>query len=376
MSNNDKSTNDDTALEFGRQTALLKGQRSVVTNLEWNTSHSSWEPRMRKQSLVVIALPTLLVATIASAADFEEYAALSEQATIAHAALEGGSENVLPALRQNAVDRDVAAIDWLDALFASDEFETLDDDQQAQAIRDRFSLETNASQLLVELDRCEEARDRTQALLVSAFVDIELRPSVTEVYDEAVACLDRPVVAILTVDVVPDTAELYLNGELIGQASAAHDVPLGEHELIVQAEGYVARRTHFEAEEEGEEVELGPIVLAEVSDGSEPTWYEFTLWVGGAGVVAFSSVVFIMAIDRQNEIDSQSLPPNSAEQQDADRLFRVAYSGWAVGGAAIIAGTISYFVRKGNARDDEAVDVSMGPGILGGGPALFLQLNL
>ena len=80
---------------------------------------------MYKSALVTAVFVVANLARVAQGADFEEYARLVEQANSAHALLEGASPDLLPALRTNAVERDMAVIQWLDTFFASEEFATM-----------------------------------------------------------------------------------------------------------------------------------------------------------------------------------------------------------------------------------------------------------
>jgi hypothetical protein len=296
----------------------------------------------------VTALCIVLSAGLAraQAPDFNEYASLLDQANAAHDALDAAPAEQRPALSEDALARDLAVIQWLDAFFATDAFAGLSPDQQALAYRDRYRTEYNAAHLLIDLNRCGEARDRVGALLSSPANDAELRPRLTEVYDQAVACDRRTQVAILQVATTPENAALALDGQDIGPASAPHTVALGAHTLVVSAPDYASETLSFEASEADQVVSVGPVELIALARAPSraPTVAEWTLWGLGTGALATGLVLWVSGLDRQSQIDSlaSGLAPAPGEQDLTDRLI---LEGLLIGGAGLamgVVGTVLY----------------------------------
>jgi hypothetical protein len=340
--------------------------------------------------LVCILSLALVVAPVAVyGADFEEYQRLTEAARQAHEELDNAPDEWLPTLRDRALTRDLAVIEWLDDFFQDPDFQALPPDQQALAFRDRYRVEYNVSQLLVHLDRCEEARDRVRNLLESSVNDPELRPRLTEAYDSAVECLTRARLATLVVTANPSDAEVLVDGTFVGLASAQHSVELGSHTLTVRAPGYESQETTFEAAAEGQEIQIGPITLIEIAEevetpGFGPAWYEWTLWGAGAAGIATGVGFYLAARGREDDIDNP--PPGSivvdeeGERDTVDTYDLIAIISGVVGLASAGGGTASFFIRRskwqaeqeGGAGDTEA-EVGVVP--LAGGPVFIFSLR-
>ena len=328
---------------------------------------------MRRWRAFAVVVPILLaVAAQSWAVDFDEYTRLVQAAEGAHASLEGAATELLPALREHALERDVAVIQWLDDFFASEEFTALPPDQQTLAYRDRYRNEFNASRLLIELDRCEEARDRVRSLLESGVQDDELRPRLTETYESALACVSRSRVATLSLSATPADARVLVDGEYLGLATATHEVDLGEHTLTLQADGYLSEETNFMAEAEGEQISLGPFALIEepppevvVSGRRGPAWHEWTLWGVGVAGIGVGTAMILSASSRQDDIDNPPagkvvLDPQ-AEQDIVDRDQLIGIISLGVGGAAAIGGTISFLLRGDEESSQTAWDAGFDP---------------
>lgn len=316
----------------------------------------------------------------AFAADFEEYTRRVQAAETAHSALVDASAEHLPSLREHALERDLAVIEWLDEFLASDEFATLPDEQKTLARQDRYRNEYNASRLLIDLDRCGEARDRVRSLLDSGVRDDELQPRLTTAYEEAIACLNRARVATVRFEVMPSDARVYLDGAFAGLATGQYDVDLGEHTVLLEADGYLREEHSFTARTEGQEVVVGPVELA-VQVQVEPTssgpqWYDWTLLaVGGVGV-GTGVALLLAASGRQDDIDNppsgQVVEDESAEQDIVDSYRMGGFVALGVGGAAAIAGTLSILLGGGG-DDDESV--TWNGGIDPVGRSLWLQFR-
>ena len=321
---------------------------------------------MRRWCGIVVVVPLVLLMAVQSwAVDFDEYTQLVQAAEGAHGSLEGAAPDLLPALREHALERDLAVIQWLDDFFASEEFTALPTEQQGLAYRDRYRNEFNASRLLIDLDRCEEARDRVRSLLESGAQDEELRPRLTETYENALACVSRSRVAHLSIAATPADARILVDGEFLGLVTATHDVDLGEHTLTIQADGYFSEESTFVAQEEGEQINLGPFNLVEeppatviTSSRRGPEWYEWTLWGVGAAGIGVGTAMLISASSRQDDIDNPPagkvvLDPE-AEQDIVDQNQMFGIIGLGVGGAAAIGGTISFLLRGEKEPDQTA----------------------
>lgn len=321
---------------------------------------------MRSWVSLAAAVVIVSVTSTAFAVDFEEYTRLVQAAEGAHASLEGATPGLLSALQEHALERDLAVIQWLDDFFATEEFGQLGGEQQALAYRDRYRNEFNASRLLVELDRCEESRDRIRSLLDSNVQDAELRPRLTETYDDALACIARPRVALLNVITDPPNARVIVDGEFLGLASVTHQVPLGDHSLTVQADGYEDHEGVFIAQSVGQQISLGPIALVEipsvvVADSEGPEWYHWTLWGVGAAGIGVGTALILSASSRQEDIDNP--PPGSvvadpeAEQDIIDQNRMIGIISLSVGAAAAITGTVLYLIAD---SDDGAQTTNWG----------------
>ncbi len=323
---------------------------------------------MRSWVNLAAALVIVSVTSNAFAVDFEEYTRLVQAAEGAHASLEGAQPGLLAALQEHALERDLAVIQWLDDFFATDEFGELGAEQQALAYRDRYRNEFNASRLLVELDRCEESRDRIRSLLDSNVQDAELRPRLTETYDDALACIARPRVALLSVTTEPPNARIIVDGEFLGLASATHEVPLGDHSLTVQADGYQDHEGVFIAQDVNQEISLGPITLVEIPavvvSSAGPEWYHWTLWGAGAAGIGVGTALILSASSRQDDIDN---PPAGsvvadpeAEQDIIDQNRMIGIISLGVGAAAAITGTVLFLIG-GDDDDNQAANWGVDP---------------
>jgi hypothetical protein len=310
-------------------------------------------------------------ASSARATDFDELARLVREADEAHGALADAPPERLLELRELALERDYALAAWLDAFLPSDEVGSLTADQRNRLYRNRYRVEFNATRLLIDLDRCDEARTRARSLLDSTVDDPELRPRLAGVYEEAIVCASRPRLATLRVDARPVDAELVLDGEPLGRASTTHRVPLGSHTLLVRADGYASQELAFEAATEGP-VELGPVRLVRLEGAparsTGPNALEWSLWGIGAAGVGTGLVLWLSGQKRQGQIDDLEgnqdvvMVDPEWEQQRADDLRLWGFIAGGVGLAAAVTGTILYLTRRGS-TDQRAVSVA--PGLLG-----------
>ena len=337
----------------------------------------------KKQGFELVLTTLFMLSNMALAVDYEEFQELTQAAAAAHRALEGADATLLPALRENAVDRDLAVIAWLDAFFVSEAFASLPSEQQALAVQDRYRNEYNLARLLISLDRCEEARDRIRTLLDSTIDDAELRPHITEAFDDAIECINRPRTAILTVTCNPADAEILVDGQFVGLASSSFEVSLGAHVVVLRATGYADVELTFDAETEAAQIELGPVTLVVLepteTDGG-PEWYEWTLWGFGVAGITTSVVYYVNARQREDGIenppDGFSIADEEQERGYVDDLDMFAAISGGLGLVCAIAGTVSYVVRSSG--DDEPVDsevtLSFGQGNLTGfGPMLSVR---
>ena len=138
---------------------------------------------------VTVIVFLLLPIASSQAQDFERYLELVTAAEEAHNMLDVADPALVNALLENAVQRDVAVIVWLDEFMVTEAFVALPSDQQALAFQDRYRHEYNASLLLIQLDRCEEALERVGSLLESSIDDADLRPRLDHTYEVAQLCI-------------------------------------------------------------------------------------------------------------------------------------------------------------------------------------------
>ena len=318
---------------------------------------------MRMTRLVVPLLLLLAFPCTVLAVDFTQYVTLKDRALELYESV--GGDDVTVELRQQAVEADLALIQWLDDFFATDEFAALPAAQQADAYSDRYRWEYNLSRQLLVLERCDEARDRIRTLLDSGVSDVELRPRLTTAYDEALACLNRARTATLRVECTPADADVMVDGAFLGVASRSYEVDLGEHAVTIRADGYSDAELTFVAETEGQEIALGPVVLVAIpeevrSPGKPPLWHEWTLWGVGAAGIGTGVGLFLAASSRQSDLDDNNDPYSGrstedpeGEQDSIDTLELVGIIAGGVGIAAAITGTVLYFVRESDVDGGE-----------------------
>jgi hypothetical protein len=310
--------------------------------------------------LAVIGLALLAVQPMAAAVDYEEYARLRDHAIELFEAVQ--AEEVPDSLREEAVAAYLAVIDWLDAFFADPAFSDLPADQQAGAYSDRYRWEYNLASQLLALDRCEEAHDSIRRLLDSAISDPELRPHLTEAYEEAVACMARPRTATLTIECEPADARVLVDGALVGLANAALEVELGAHTVTLQEDGYESAVLDITAETEGQAIQLGPVSLvpllsASPREGKLPTWYEWTLWGAGAAGLTTGVILYLDARNQEDVLDDPGpgmiVSDPDRERDEIDAQDRFAYVVGGVGLASAIAGTLLYVLRDGSEAGED-----------------------
>lgn len=307
---------------------------------------------MRRIIGAALVMAVLHLPASGSGQDLNEYTELVDRANAAHDLLNEAPEHRLDALRETALEADMNVVGWLDTFLESDDFNRLPDDQRALVIRNRFRWEYNVSALLIPLDRCSEARDRVRALLDRPMSDEELRPRLTEAYENAIDCINRPRMALLTVDASPAESEVFLDGVLLGLAGGEFEVALGEHTVTVRADGFISEERAILAEQEGQRIALANVVLIEAPRPSNaPTWYEWTLWGVGATSLGVGVGYLLLAADREDQLDNppagQRVPNDEEERGTVDDLRLVGYAGIGVGLAAAAVGTISYLLDWG-----------------------------
>lgn len=329
-----------------------------------------WKGAARRPVLVV-ALVVLFysLSTHAQATpDFEAYAALVESAEEAHRALEGESGDSLRVRQEYAVLTDLEAIQWLDDFLNSETFGGLPQEARQLVFRDRYRLEFNASTLLVELDRCEEARGRVRSLLDSGTDDPDLRPHLMATYDQAVACASQVRQATLVVSAEPANAELIIDGQFVGLADTEHNVDLGHHTVLVRHTDFLSEEVRFTANAHGERIEIGPIVLANEPTPPPPVetglvWYEWTLISVGVAALGTGVGYLVWSGGRQSDLDlledqgATILDPEREEDVISD-LRLIGIIGVSTGVAAVSAGLLAYLLRGDDATDDVVVGIS------------------
>lgn len=317
----------------------------------------------------LLAALLYLAPALAGAQDFDEYARLLQRAQASHDLLDGAPPDRQGALAETALEADYALIEWLDAFIASPAFGDLSSEEHDVVVRNRYRWEYNAAVLLMQLDRCEEARDRVRTLLDSSVSDAELRPRLTGAYEDAIACATRDRVAYLTVDASPAGAEVYVDGVLAGLAGANLEVTEGRHEVTVRARGFQPQTLSLDARE-GETHTLGPVLLLAAAEPGlgMPTWYEWTLMGGGVGGLVTGVLFFTAAGGHDDDIEN---PPDGfrvadldAEQDVVEDLQFYGAIFTTVGAVALGAGLISYFVRDRGDGDGDG-DLAFGVGLGG-----------
>lgn len=307
----------------------------------------------------VIALVSLFfAASTAYAVDYDEYRRLKDRATVLLQTVEDASAETVAGLRPAAAEADLALLDWLDEFLQSEEFASLVDDQKAAVYSDRYRWEYNLCVQLIAMNRCDEASTRVGSLLATAWTDEELRPLLTQTYQEAVQCAAAPVeveMTSVTVESGTSGAQISLDGVPMGTGPLTVDLRAGDHTVEVSAEGFVTQTVNFTAA--GERQRVGPIFLQQdvpseppPSASNPPEWYEWTLWgVGVAGIGSFVGL-YVTASGRQDTLDSvepgfEVIDP-AGEQDTIDSLNTMAFVTGGIGVAAAITGTVLYLMSE------------------------------
>jgi len=306
-------------------------------------------------SLVLVLILSLagISPIYAQEVDFARYQELIDASQHAMEALAEAGAEAPDEMREATIvaNRDVTT--WLQAFFASEAHASLTPEQREAALRDMYRAEYNIAQQLIALDRCEEARDQVRALLDGNIEDQELRPRLTQSYEDALSCISRERTARLRVSCVPSDARIHIDGVYVGLADVEHAVGLGEHRLELTADGYASSELVFDAASEGQLVEVGPVELLLVVEpvSKSPNWYEWSLWTLGLGGTGVGVAYWFMADARENQIanppDGHIIIDLEAEQQIADDLRLVSIVSGSVGLAAVLVGTLSYALRDG-----------------------------
>jgi hypothetical protein len=220
--------------------------------------------------LVALLLLVSVRPLAAQEIDWDQLHSLTDTADAIEAMLRVSSPSERADLSRQAVDAYRDILEWYETTFDTSEFTGLAPEFQQTARAQADRVEYNLSRHLVVLDQCGEARERLRGLLARTLDDAEIRPLLTDAYDDSVECMARTRTAEFRVDVTPGDAELLVNGVFVGLATRAYPVPVGEHTITVRADGFVSRTLPLSANTEGALVALGPIVLEAVAP-SAPT---------------------------------------------------------------------------------------------------------
>ncbi len=341
-----------------------------------------------KRPLVALVLSTfapIICLTLLTqplvAQDFDEYTALTEAANGILSAIELATDDELEALRLAAVSADQRVIAWLEQFFTTDEFSSLSEGDQSLAYRDRWRWEFNLSVQLVALERCDEAVEHIRPLLNSGHSDEELRPALTDSYEQALLCaaqVNGDEQTIVTIETDPPGATVAVDGVVLGLTPLRVEVSLGRHEITVMRVGYVEVNHTIESEGEPMSVdfELQPEDEDPVVEPARrgPNGLEWALWGVGAIGVGTGIGLLVTSGDRASTIADPPegffvTDPND-EQDFIDTLDTAAYISGGLGIAAAIAGLVSYLTRPDEQRDRESAAVWFGAG-----PSVGLQVG-
>ncbi len=234
------------------------------------------------------------------------------------------------------------------------EFQELSESAQASMVASRSRVEFNLARTLLEADRCGEARERLRSLLDSVHVDEELRPRLTATYDEAVECQGRVRTAMLSVESIPTRAAVIVSGEFVGLADVVHPIPLGDHIVTIQADGYESQNFEISAAEEDIPLSIGPVTLTaiEIEAGKPPSAGEWVLWGVGAAGLATGIILLVDASIKESNFETavrsgQTSTNETEVRDDIDLRRTVGYIAGGVGLTAGLVGTLIYVLREG-----------------------------
>lgn len=335
---------------------------------------------MRSGLRTAIALSLLLSgwAGLARAAEYEDYERLSGEVLNLMERLETAPESERPELRERAIEHYQALIMWYDEFLGSDAFDALPAEQRRAARIDRHRLQYNRSRELTAARRCDEAQEGLRDLLQVPIEDEALRPLLVAAYDEASECARDAQPVTIIVDAAPADATLSVDGDPLGAAGTAHELPVGSYHIRVDALGYESQSLDVTLDEPGRAYAFGPIRLDSTAEPPErvPDALEWALWGAGAAGVAAGIGYFLAARGREDDIanlsDDLELVDPAREQGVIDTYHTAAYVLGGVGVVAAIVGTIRYVSRDAQPAGGES-NVSLGIGRGNGGMGVWIE---
>ena len=219
----------------------------------------------------------LFGSSVEAQVDWSDYDVLWEALVEGHRTLaEAGESDETPALLADAISRDTRFLMWIDEAVATEEFESLPADEQLSLLNARNRVQFLRAGLYLQNGDCEEAQADIEAIQWRPNVDEELRQALNEQLRQILHCVPRQRFVTLDIECRPTDAEVWIDGSLIGSADETHEVELGEHTVVLRADGFREHSFAFSAQVEGATIEHGPVqlelaeepveVVAEVTD--------------------------------------------------------------------------------------------------------------
>ncbi len=359
--------------------------------------------------LLIVGL-TALSAPAYAQVDWSQYDELYQAVVESHRAAADSADR-----NDDAIGCDSRFLTWIEAVVVTAEFEALPEDRQLSLLNAQNRVQFLRARLYLQQNQCDSARADIEAIGERPNVDEELRQALDGVLAEVQQCVPPIQTANLRITCTPADAEVLIDGQPVGLASDTYEVELGEHQVVLRAEGFDDASFRVNAQVEGEMIEHGPISLEsvqpEVPDLAEAESTEtvteasqapvggeegvglrdFVPPVGDPGMVSYvligagaslliAGLVYDLAITAETRDDFEALQ-SECESSCSDERYAEAEAlqgdidtakvvDGVLYGSAIIATTVGVIllVTSGDSGDDSSVVVApdIGPERFGG----------
>ena len=164
-------------------------------------------------SVCLFVVISLLAGQARAQVDWSEANDLLRAVSEGHRAVAEGAEEELPALIEDAIERDTQFLTWIDEAIATTDFGMLPVESQLDLLNRRNRAQLLRARLYLRQGECRLARDDIEAIGSRANVDPELRQALDAELGEILRCV--PPTATVEEVPAPDPA----TGEATGTAS-------------------------------------------------------------------------------------------------------------------------------------------------------------
>ena len=212
--------------------------------------------RFLLHSTVLLISLTTLSAPAHAQVDWSEYDELYQAVVESHRAAADS-----PDWNDDAIGCDGRFLTWLEAVVVTAEFEALPEDRQLSLLNAQNRVQFLRARLYLQQGECDSAREDIEAIGQRPNVDEELRQALDGVLAEVQQCVPPIQTATLRITCTPTDAEVLIDGQPVGLANDTFEVELGEHQVVLRADGFDDASFLINAQVEGEMIEHGPISL-------------------------------------------------------------------------------------------------------------------